>query len=170
MSFTLVNGEKISYAALGAHGLPVIFIHGAGSNHLIWGNQLRAVGEVARGVALDLPGHGRSEGAGRNTVDAYRDVIVGVLDALTFDRAVIVGHSLGGASTQMLAWSHPERVAGIALVVPARVCASCRRFLTASLTISTGLRVSLRRIVSAPTPSRSCSKDPKPNFARARQA
>ena len=116
MSFILVNGEKISYAALGTHGLPVIFIHGAGSSHLIWGSQLRAVSEVARAVAIDLPGHGRSEGAGRNTVDAYRDVIAGVLDALAFDRAVIVGHSMGGAITQTLALSHPDRVAGIALV------------------------------------------------------
>lgn len=97
-------------------GLPIIFVHGAGANHLVWGLQVHALADVARAVALDLPGHGRSTPPGRNSIEAYRDVVLGLLDALGFERAVIVGHSMGGAIAQTLALSHPDRVAGLGLV------------------------------------------------------
>lgn len=91
-------------------------MHGAGANHLVWGLQVHALADVARAVALDLPGHGRSTPPGRNSIAAYGDVVLGLLDALAFDRAVIVGHSMGGAIAQMLALAHPDRVAGLGLV------------------------------------------------------
>lgn len=91
-------------------------MHGAGANHLVWGLQVHALADVARAVALDLPGHGRSTPPGRNSIEAYRDVVLGLLDALGFERAVIVGHSMGGAIAQTLALSHPDRVAGLGLV------------------------------------------------------
>ncbi|MBI5650647.1 MAG: alpha/beta hydrolase [Chloroflexi bacterium] len=116
MPFATVNNEKIFYADAGTTGAPAVFIHGAGSNHRIWGNQLRAVSAVARAFALDLPGHGKSEGAGRDTIDAYRDVIRDFLDARELDRAVLVGHSMGGAIVQAFALAYPDRVAGIVLV------------------------------------------------------
>ncbi|MCI0476890.1 MAG: alpha/beta hydrolase [Anaerolineales bacterium] len=116
MPVAQVAGQNIYYIARGAQGTPVVFIHGAAGNHLVWGMQVHALGEVARAVALDLPGHGRSDPPGRTSVEAYRDVIVGLLDALGFDRAVIVGHSMGGAIAQTLALSHPDRVAGLGLV------------------------------------------------------
>lgn len=94
----------------------MVFVHGAGGNHLVWGLQVHALAECARAVAVDLPGHGRSSPPGRNSIAAYRDVVLGLLDALAFDRAVIVGHSMGGAIAQTLALSHPDRVAGLGLV------------------------------------------------------
>ena len=122
MPFANVGSDKIFYAERGTastgapRGTPIVFIHGSGANHLIWGEQLRAVGELTRAVALDLPGHGRSRPPGRDSMNAYRDVVLGLLDALGFDRAVIVGHSLGGGIAQTLALSHPDRVAGLGLV------------------------------------------------------
>lgn len=116
MPVAQVAGQNIYYIARGAQGTPVVFIHGAAGNHLVWGMQVHALGEVARAVALDLPGHGRSDPPGRTSVEAYRDVIVGLLDALGLERAVIVGHSMGGAIAQTLALSHPDRVAGLGLV------------------------------------------------------
>jgi pimeloyl-ACP methyl ester carboxylesterase len=100
----------------GTQGVPVIFVHGSGSNHAIWLPQIRALAPIARTVAIDLPGHGKSDLPGRNTVDAYCDVVLRLLDALQFERAVIVGHSLGGAMAQTIALSHPDRVAGLGLV------------------------------------------------------
>ncbi|MCX7838145.1 MAG: alpha/beta hydrolase [Anaerolineae bacterium] len=94
----------------------MVFVHGAGANHLIWGLQVHALADCARAVALDLPGHGRSTLPGRTSIEAYRDVVLGLLDALGFERAVIVGHSMGGAIAQTLALSHPDRVAGLGLV------------------------------------------------------
>jgi pimeloyl-ACP methyl ester carboxylesterase len=116
MPWAQVAGQNIYYSARGAQGTPVVFVHGAAGSHLHWGLQVHALGEVARAVALDLPGHGRSAPPGYASVAAYRDVVLGLLDALGFERAVIVGHSMGGAIAQTLALSHPDRVAGLGLV------------------------------------------------------
>ncbi len=116
MPFATWNDATLFYNERGARGLPIIFVHGAGSNHLIWGAQVRALGDLARAIAVDLPGHGQSSPPGRDTIDAYRDAVLGLLDALALDRAIVVGHSMGGAIAQTLALSHPDRVAGLGLV------------------------------------------------------
>ena len=116
MPFTNIANQKIYYAEAGAHGTPIVLVHGSGANHLAWGLQMRPLAQVARVIALDLPGHGKSDLPGRTTVDAYRDVVLGLLDTLKIDRAVIAGHSLGGAIAQTLALSHSDRVAGLGLV------------------------------------------------------
>ncbi|HEX7592810.1 MAG TPA: alpha/beta fold hydrolase, partial [Anaerolineae bacterium] len=118
MPFVNVGTDKIYYAEHGnaLTNAPVVFVHGAAGSHLIWGAQVRALGEITRTVALDLPGHGRSPLPGRNSIDAYCDIVLGLLDALGFDRAVIVGHSMGGGIAQTLALAHPDRVAGLGLV------------------------------------------------------
>ncbi len=116
MPFANVGNQKIYYAETGRAGLPMVFIHGSAASHLVWGLQLRALGAIAHAIAIDLPGHGRSDPPGRNTINEYCDVVLNLLDALQFDRAVIVGHSLGGAIAQMLALAHPDRVAGLGLV------------------------------------------------------
>lgn len=117
MPFVSIDHKKIYFAETGMpQSIPMIFIHGAGGNHLVWGFQIRAVADIAHAIALDLPGHGRSDSPGRNTVDGYREVVVGLLDALKIERAVIVGHSMGGAIAQTIALSNPERVAKLVLI------------------------------------------------------
>lgn len=115
MPFVTVGSEQIYFIERG-DGLPVIFVHGAGSSHLIWGAQARSLGEAARAIALDLPGHNRSSGTGRDSIDAYRDLLCAFLDAFGVERAVIVGHSMGGAIVQSFALAFPDRVAALALI------------------------------------------------------
>ncbi len=116
MPFVNVGADKIYYVEYGSLGAPIVFVHGAAGSHLVWGAQVRALGERTRAIALDLPGHGRSLPPGRDSITAYRDALLGLLDALGLDRAVIVGHSMGGGIAQTLALSHPDRVAGLGLV------------------------------------------------------
>lgn len=70
-------------------------------------------------VALDLPGHGlsyhRAEGAWYHFVD-YLDDVAAALDALGWDAAVLLGHSLGGAVATAFAAAFPERVRRLALI------------------------------------------------------
>lgn len=95
--------------------IPVILIHGAGSDHLCWPKEIRRIaGE--RVLALDLPGHGRTVGLSEQSVQGYGDQVLKFLDALGIFKAVLVGHSLGGAIALWTALHHPARVAGIGLI------------------------------------------------------
>lgn len=111
-----IRDQDIYYAARGSHGAPLVFIHGAGDNHLLWNGQLAAFAGVAHAFALDLPGHGRSRGAGLDSILAYAEAVREFLDALGLERAVLTGVSMGGAIAQMLALEFPERVMGLGLV------------------------------------------------------
>jgi pimeloyl-ACP methyl ester carboxylesterase len=65
---------------------------------------------------LDLPGHGRSGGTGRSSIADYAAFLIGFLDAQQLQRAVIAGHSMGGATAITMALQYPQRVAGVVLV------------------------------------------------------
>jgi 3-oxoadipate enol-lactonase len=96
--------------------LPVsLVVHGAGGTHLDWPAEIRRMPE-ANAIVVDLPGHGRSPGEGRTTVVAYAADMIALLDALKIQRAVIVGHSMGGAIAQTMAINYPDRVLGLILV------------------------------------------------------
>lgn len=94
---------------------PVVFIHGAGGTHQHWLYQVRDL-PLSPTYALDLPGHGRSAGPGRDRIEDYGDWLVAFLDAAGLQKAVLVGHSMGGAISQDVALRHPARVAGLGLV------------------------------------------------------
>ena len=94
---------------------PLVLIHGAGGNLLSWPPELRRL-SGARVFTLDLPGHGKSEGPGRQSVADYTAGVVRFLNAADLSRAMFVGHALGGAIALVLAINHPDRVAGIGLI------------------------------------------------------
>ena len=94
---------------------PLILIHGAGGTHLHWPPELRRLPD-GRVLAVDLPGHGQSEGTSCATVAEFAAAIVSLLDSLNIQRAIVAGHSMGGAIAQTLALDHADRVAGLILV------------------------------------------------------
>lgn len=98
------------------HLPPILFIHGAGGSHQVWLHQLGALGRTRRAIAVDLPGHGDSNGSGADRIEAYCDVVRGFITALGLDRIVMVGHSMGGAITQSVALDYPDLLAAIVLV------------------------------------------------------
>ena len=113
---TLETGEWLFYSHKDDNaGIDVLFVHGAGGTHRNWGHQVQGLAS-ANTYALDLPGHGRSGGEGRDSISDYSDVILRFLDALGIERAILVGHSMGGGIAQWTALHAPERLMGIGLV------------------------------------------------------
>ncbi len=99
-------------------GVPVLFVHGNGSNLTQWSAQLDHVRRSRRAVAFDLRGMGRSDPPrnGDYSVAAMTDDVDAVTDALGLRRFVIVGHSYGGTVVAAYAAKHPERVAAVVFV------------------------------------------------------
>ncbi len=94
---------------------PLMLVHGAGGSHLDWPPTLRRLPE-ARVIALDLPGHGRSSGDGHTDTRDYAQDVIALLDALDIERAIIAGHSMGGAIAQQIGIHWPDRAAGLILL------------------------------------------------------
>jgi pimeloyl-ACP methyl ester carboxylesterase len=118
MPYVTVTGERTFYALYqgdvrGKRNL--VLVHGAGGSHLDWPAPLRRL-RGANVYALDLPGHGRSEGAGRSSIAAYRDFLLAFLDGLGLERVVVIGHSMGGAISLGFALHYPDRLDGLILV------------------------------------------------------
>ena len=103
------------HSTQGAGQIPLVLIHGAGGNHLYWPPQIRRL-SGSRIYALDLPGHGRNLGAGRQSISAYMEAVATWMDQIGTDRAVFAGHSMGSAITLSLALEHPQRVQGLILL------------------------------------------------------
>jgi len=120
MNFTVGGKQVFAYTAAHAidAALPtVVFVHGAGLDHSWFGLQSRYFGYHGRNVlALDLPGHGRSDGPPLDSVGAMADWVVEVLDGAGLGKAALVGHSMGALIALECAARHPARAERIALI------------------------------------------------------
>ena len=101
---------------------PVLFLHGASTSLLDPMLSFRDKLEgKARLLFVDRPGHGQSDpGPGKYILpDAQADAIANLMDRRGMPRAIVVGHSFGGAIAAALAVRHPDKVAGLVFLSPA---------------------------------------------------
>lgn len=99
----------------GGTRMPIIFLHGVGSDKSVWAPQLDHFSRERRSVALSYPGYGGSAFVANATRDDYAAAVVGVMDALAIDRAHICGLSLGGVVAIALHAAAPGRCASLIL-------------------------------------------------------
>ena len=116
-----VDGRRVHAGTGGAPFDPadpcVVFVHGAGLDHTIWALPARYFAQQGRGVlAVDLPGHGGSEGPPLATIDAMADWLLRLLDAAGVGSARLAGFSMGAAVVLAAAAKAPTRVDALALV------------------------------------------------------
>ena len=102
-------------AGLSGGSPPLVFVHGAGGNHLHWPAQVRRLPNETV-YALDLPGHGQSAGPGCSRIEDYVQRIDDWMEAMNLSRITLGGHSMGGAIAQQFALRSPERLGGLVLV------------------------------------------------------
>ncbi len=99
---------------------PVVLVHGLGGSHLNWVGIAPALAERRRVVALDLPGFGLTPALGRATSVNHNAALLSRFVHEVLGRPVVlVGNSMGGMVSLLLADRRPEQVVGLALVDPA---------------------------------------------------
>ena len=116
-----VNG-RTAYAYIGTRDFnpaqrTAVFVHGAANDHSVWALQSRYFAFHGWNVlALDLPGHGQSEGPLLTSVPALADWVAAFLDASNVKVATIIGHSMGSLTALELSSRRPDLVSKLALV------------------------------------------------------
>lgn len=111
----LDDGHRVGLSVCG-EGVPLVMIHGVIAEGMLYARTLRRLaGTGFKVIAVDSAGHGRTAGLGRKgwTWDAYIDLHEQVLDHLGIERAVFVGHSMGGRVVVDLAARNPERTIAV---------------------------------------------------------
>jgi 3-oxoadipate enol-lactonase/4-carboxymuconolactone decarboxylase len=108
----------LAYDLAGPEGAPVVALSNSlGTTRAMWDALRPALTRRYRVLTYDTRGHGASslgpQGAG---IDDLADDLAGLLDALSIERAHVVGLSLGGMTAQAFALRHPERVRGLVLM------------------------------------------------------
>jgi len=108
-----VNGGQLWYEERGA-GDPVVFLHAGLLDSRQWARQLQTFSPRYRAIALDARGFGRS----RQPAEPYRrhEDVLGLLDALGIERAVLVGNSVGGKAAVDATLAQPGRVRALVAV------------------------------------------------------
>jgi 3-oxoadipate enol-lactonase len=111
-----VDDAELDVAADG-NGGAIVLIHGFPLTREIWNAQASALAQTHRVVRPDLRGMGRSSApGGPYLMETLAGDLAAVLDALSIDRATIVGHSLGGFVALAFARMYTERVMRLALI------------------------------------------------------
>ncbi|MBE9546097.1 MAG: alpha/beta hydrolase [Proteobacteria bacterium] len=91
----------------------LVFIHGSGNDHTVWKSQYNAMDKDYNIAAVDLPGHGSSEGGGEQDVQAYVEWVKKIIGKLGLKKPVLIGHSLGAAISLTFAIKYGEMLSGI---------------------------------------------------------
>lgn len=111
--------RTIRFAGCGTTGVPLLLVHGFPLDHRMWCGQLDGLGDIARVVALDLPGFGGtppdSDDGTATRMDAFADHVLALADALGFSTFVVGGLSMGGYVALAVARRRPERLSGLLL-------------------------------------------------------
>jgi len=110
MAFMTQNGFRLYYEDTGGDAPTVVFLHGAGGNHLSWWQQVPVFAEEYRCVTMDQRGFGQSpDVSGGPGPTALATDAIALLDHLGIVRAALVAQSMGGWAAVGAAVRAPER-------------------------------------------------------------
>jgi 3-oxoadipate enol-lactonase len=111
-----IDGGHLHYRRQG-QGQALVLVHGFGLDHRVWAPQWPARVDSFDVISYDLRGFGRSGLPGEAPYSHHEDLRA-LLDALTIDRAHLIGHSLGGGIAASFAVAYPQRTGRVVLSAP----------------------------------------------------
>jgi pimeloyl-ACP methyl ester carboxylesterase len=107
---------QIHYATYGTASKTIVLLHGFLENQTMWDFFVQEYGKTYRVITIDLLGHGQTPCLGYvHTMEDQADAVHAVLQHLKVDKAIIMGHSMGGYIALAFAELYPEIVAGLVL-------------------------------------------------------
>ncbi len=112
----LLDGARIHYTAAGRGPSTIVLIHGWTCDHTFWDAQTAALKAQYRVLAVDLPGHGRSGAAPDYSMGRFARAVNAVLEKEKARKAILAGHSMGGAVMLEFARLYPQKVQAIVAV------------------------------------------------------
>jgi len=115
--YTTLEGARVHYVNYGKGSEALILIHGWTMNEDNWRDQVTDFAKRNRVIAIDLPGHGKSD---KPQITYSMDLFARAIDAVMRDakvkRAVLVGHSMGTPIARQFYRKYPEKTLGIVVV------------------------------------------------------
>lgn len=119
-----VGGHALRTQSTGAGERYLLCLHGLVDTLEIWKRIAPALEERGRVCRVDQRGHGGSDAPeGPYTREDLAGDVVALLDAQGVERAILIGHSMGGIVALATALAHPQRVAGLVLIGSTSQCA-----------------------------------------------
>ena len=125
-SQTLANGKshfvsygtnKVHYVTVGRGRQTLVFVHCWAGNLDFWRAQVPAFADQARLILIDLPGHGQSDKPHTAyTMDFFAGAVLAVMNDAHVDKAVLIGHSMGGPVICSVYKQAPEKVTALVSV------------------------------------------------------
>lgn len=117
MTFAIINDHTIHYQYLKTNAVRTfVFVNSLGADFRIWDEVVEILKNHGSVLRFDKPGHGLSEvPQNARSISDYAADVIGLLDALTIQKCVFVGLSIGGIIGQRLAVLHPDRIEKLVL-------------------------------------------------------
>ncbi len=116
-----IDGRTVRYATGGRNHdgdePAVVLVHGAGGDRTVWQMQTRWLSHHGyRAAAVDLPGHGGSDGPAVQTIEGMGDWLARTVEALDLAPAHLVGHSMGTFVVLEAAARYPDSVRSVVML------------------------------------------------------
>jgi pimeloyl-ACP methyl ester carboxylesterase len=115
MPIAKLNGVRLSYSVTGS-GDPLVLLAGFGSSMAFWNDVVSDASGRFTVITLDNRGSGETEYDGPFTIDDMADDVAELLKKLSFEKAHVLGWSMGSQVAQSLAIRYPDKVSTLALV------------------------------------------------------
>ena len=120
--FVEVNGVNVHYKTWGEGAPTFVLLHGFGASVFSWREVVEPLAQHGTVIAYDRPAFGLTErpleweGESPYGPQAQVDIVLGLMDELGVEKAILVGNSAGGTVSMQVALQHPERVEALILV------------------------------------------------------
>jgi pimeloyl-ACP methyl ester carboxylesterase len=111
-----LDGRDVFYEAQGKGAKTLVLIHGWTCDHTFWSGQVAALASKYRVLAVDLPGHGRSASADEYPMSLYARAVEAVMREEKVAKAILMGHSMGGAVILEFSRQFPAKLEAVVLV------------------------------------------------------